>query len=305
MKKLMILLIFFSLTFVNSEDFGYLDIDYTISGDITNLNPYPVFIAIPIIENNESMDYSYVKSLPIPNVDVVEINVEYPNTTIIYIYKPDKIVKFNGKYGFWLPPYTTAKLIFRTNYTLNLNFNYNNENTFRVLGPAVLDKYEVIDLNKLFSNKNIDNIKLDNFKLTVFCTLRFNENTVSYKLFNVYDNNSINIEGVSLIIPAPIILNDYSEIYTSTPSNTPDIWINYYDWYNRFIESKYNNIYNIYNENNDDWLDSGSLLLDDEANEDINLYYPAVAFTTTTLKPIDFYYTVYWKAPKPKFPNII
>ncbi|ENN95783.1 hypothetical protein J422_05973 [Methanocaldococcus villosus KIN24-T80] len=284
MRRVLLFLIFF-LPYIYAENvvIGEINLKYTISGEMTNNNPYPIFIALP----DEYVVINTYKTLPLPNSGYCNLDI-YQNSTnaTYYLIKPELkyMTIFNGKKGFWLPPYTTVKLkMILPNISYALSINIPDEHNFRSVGPAICNKYGVIKLDNIYPNAKRDNIILDNFKLTVYGCLKLNDYSNAY----------------SLIIPAPITFDEYKDIVIIPINDVDDkIWINYYDWLNGFMKVKRKK------KLLDDYSDNGLLIDDLDINLDKN--YPALAFTTTsTNQNLEFYYIVYWKRKSINLPDIL
>ncbi|WP_456417554.1 hypothetical protein [Methanocaldococcus sp.] len=268
-------------TTIPTEKFGEIHLSYYIVGEITNLNPYSVFIAIP--DGNINIETS--NTLPIPSSGVIQATINTSNNITYYLLKPSSLTEFNKKLGFWLPPYTTTKIKLAVyDYNMTININAPKEYNFRVIGPAVVNTYKVISIKDMFPKALEEHIRLNNFKLYVYGYLEiYNEPILN-------ENESIMSSGSSLILPLPLAFKNYKDIQIV---NDNGIWINYYDWYNNFINITINNneIKN-YDSDFDPTLTNDVLL----GNLNINRYFPAMAFTVSDSSgKIKFYYTVDWK----------
>lgn len=276
---------------------------YTLSGEFTNTNPYSVFIALP----DEYIDVSSTGSLPKPNDGCEEIslqdessvinnegNTTTTNTIVYNLETPDEkyITYFNGKAGFWMPPYSTVKVKLRVyNHTKSININVPDENNFRIIGPAVSSSYDEIDLNNIYPDAKKEGILLSNFRLYVYGKINL---------------DGTNTNAVSLIIPAPIVLKDYSQIHVVKSTDTDKkIWINYYDWLNNFKNIKNNRNDEILKKLNEEFGDFNPMVSDDLSISLKRKYFPAVAFTTESVgSSLDFLYVVYGEDKEDKTLNL-
>ncbi|ACX72001.1 conserved hypothetical protein [Methanocaldococcus vulcanius M7] len=262
-----IIIIFIISAILLSLNFGERTIakmgySYTITGEITNTNPYSIFVAVP---SNISFEE---KTLPKPK-DCLSATLDLVNQTSGVVYYSDI---FNGKKGFWIPPFTTVKIRIynynKTTYDINID---NSQSDYDVVGPAVVDKVKVLDLNTLFKDAEDKGIKIGKFKMYVDGYV-VKEDT----------------DSISIIIPAPIIIKNYDEFYKIVGNGDADVWISSYNsWYEKQLERKG------INPNNDNPLipqDNGVL----EPPDNFKIFdVPAMAFTTSSFHPIDFYYIVY------------
>ncbi|CAB3287668.1 conserved exported protein of unknown function [Methanocaldococcus lauensis] len=265
-----------------SESIGTISLSYSIVGEVTNLNPYSVFVAIP----DEYIEIEDVETLPIPSSGIIPSTIDCPDTTSFQILKPKYLCIFNKKIGFWLPPYTTAKIKLSVyDYNMTININAPTENNFRVIGPAVVNSYKVISIKDLFPNAKKEHIKLENFKLYVNGYL---------EIYKDYSNENITSSGDSIILPLPLAFKDYKNINIIDDNG---IWINYYDWYHNFINIKNSYINNELNDYNSDF--DPTLTDDDLIDSNLNMenkYFPAMAFTVSDSSgKIRFYYIIEWK----------
>lgn len=287
--------IFFPLSFaqnettIPTENLGKIHLSYSIVGEITNLNPYSVFVAIP----DGQIEIEGSETLPSPNDGIIELTMNKPENVIYYQIKPEKLTKFNKKYGFWLPPYTTAKIKLSVyDYNISLDIEAPTEYKFRVIGPAVSNTYYTIDIKNMFPYASKEHIKLGTFKLYVSG-----------------DIETSNSESFSIVLPLPIALKDYDDITIIKDERAPDIWVNYYDWYHNFMNTKH---YYLKKELEDDELSSDfDPTISDDDFDDIYFkkeYFPAMAFTVNNGGgKIEFYYIMEWKDRRKKieFPDII
>ena len=295
MKKPILFLIFFitfPIVFAQSETvntpeaFGKIHLSYTIIGEITNLNPYSIFVAIP---DGQITIESY-KSLPLPSKGITPASISESGGITYYHLKPERLTKFNKKEGFWLPPYTTTKLKLRVyDYNLTVYVGTSTENDYRVIGPAVANTYKVLKIENLFPHASQEHIKLGNFKLYVDGYIEI------YK----------NVGTSSVIIPLPLVLDNYKDLRILKDKNAPDVWVNYYDWYHNFINTKN---YNLIKELEKEISDFDPMLSYDFNEFEVKKKeYPAMAFTIDEGGgKIEFYYTMEWDGDKElSFPDII
>jgi hypothetical protein len=299
MRRLILFLIFFitfPIVFAQNETmnetskytfdtFGKIHLTYTIVGEITNLNPYSIFVAIP---DGQVTIESY-KSLPLPSDGIIHANI-VESGLIYYHLKPERLTKFNKKEGFWLPPYTTTKLKLRVyDYNLTIYVEAPTEYDYRVIGPAVANTYKVLKIENLFPHASKEHIKLGNFKLYVDGYIEI------YK----------NVGASSVIIPLPLVLDKYKNLYIIKDKTAPDVWINYYDWYHNFINTKN---YYLIKELEKEISDFDPMLSYDFNEFEVKKKeYPAMAFTIDEGGgKIEFYYTMEWDGDKElSFPDII
>ena len=245
-----------------------MSITYKLTGEITNTNPYSVFIAVP---SNITFEE---KTLPKPE-DFLNVNINKKNGESIP--SSNSNTTFNGKIGFWAPPYTTVKVVI---------YNYNpivyditvddSKNSYDVVGPAVVNKVNVIDLKKIFHDTKYKGIKIGKFKLYV----------------NGYIVKGNDTESLSIIIPTPLVIDEYNDFHKILGKRDANIWIPSYNiWYRNQMKRKNINV------DIDDPLIpkmDDSLLLDDGINSNFKILdIPAMAFTTSSDEPIKFYYIIY------------
>jgi hypothetical protein len=272
-----------------TETFGKIHLSYSIIGEITNLNPYSIFIAMP----DGYIEIESSETLPIPSDGVIQATIEKPENVTYYILKPEKLTKFNKKFGFWLPPYTTTKIKLRV-YDCNMSIDIESptEYKFRVIGPAVSNTYNVINIKDIFPYASKEHIKLGKFKLYVDGYVEiYSESTT-----NLENNKPVIGSGASsIIIPLPLVLKDYKNINLIKDNKAPDIWVNYYDWYHNFMNTK--DYYLMKELEKEDVSDFDPTLSDDFDDIDFeDKYFPAMAFTVSDGGgKIEFYYTMEWE----------
>ncbi|WP_244409516.1 hypothetical protein [Methanocaldococcus jannaschii] len=272
MKSLIKLIVFIVLCslFLHSicgeRTIAEMSITYKLTGEITNTNPYSIFVAVP---SNITFEE---KTLPKPE-DFLDVSTSVTQTSGIVFYK----TIFNGKEGFWIPPYTTVKInIYHyTPITYDIKIDESQEN-YDVVGPAVVNKVNVIDLNKLFPDAKYEGIKIGKFKLYV----------------SGYIVKGNDTESLSIIVPAPLVIDNYDEFHKFGDDNV-DIWISSYnEWYKNQMERE-----NIHIDNNDPLIPKmDNDVLGDDTHFKFKIFdVPAMAFTTSSNQPIRFYYIIYYK----------
>ena len=241
---------------------------WTLTGELTNTNPYTVFVAVPA-----NMSYSY-KTLKSSSDDFLKVNLnDELNNSPVGIVFYDTVL--NGKKGFWMPPYTTMKIYIAGIYDYSLNIDETATN-YDISGPALVDKSKLIDVKTIFPIYK-KGIKLNEFKL--------------YVRGNISKSNNTDI--LSIVVPAPVVLKDYYKFNKLLGKYDADVWIGSYNKYideHKKISYKQNpELYEI-----DDALIP---IMDDDFGMDVNIKIfdvPAMAFTTESSKSIDFAYTMYW-----------
>jgi hypothetical protein len=269
LPKLLILILLFSLLLHSNfgeRTIAQMSITYKLTGEITNTNPYSIFVAVP---SNITFEE---KTLPKPK-DFLDVSVSTTQTPGIVFYE----TVFNGKEGFWIPPYTTVKInIYHyLPITYDIKIDESQEN-YDVVGPVVINKVDVIDLNKLFPDAKYKGIKIGKFKLYV-------------RGYIVKGNDT---ESISITLPAPLVIENYDEFHKILGKEDVDVWErSYNDWYKNQMKRKNINI-----DNNDPLVPKmdDSLLLDDNINSEFEIFdVPIMAFTTSSSQPINFYYIIY------------
>ncbi|WP_236953653.1 hypothetical protein [Methanocaldococcus bathoardescens] len=242
-----------------------MSVTYKLTGEITNTNPYSIFVAVP-------SDITFEEKTLLKPEDFLDVTIEKTESSGIVFY--DTV--FNGKEGFWIPPYTTVKIQIYQPLPIiyNIKIDESQEN-YDVIGPVVVNKVNVIDLNKLFPDAKYKGIKIGKFRLYV-------------RGYIVKGNDT---ESLSIIVPIPWIIDNYDEFH-NLGDDKVNIWISSYNkWYKNQMKRK-----NIYIDNNDPLIpkmDDG-LLSGGDTNFNFRvLDVPAMAFTTSSNQPIKFYYTIY------------
>lgn len=249
---------------------GNMDIYWSLTGEITNLYPYSVFVAVP--DNITYSEKTLKSSQGFLTVNLIEDSSYYD------MAQPDKnyITTLNGKKGFWIPPYTTVKIKIYGNMTNSLVVD-NTQGNFNVSGPGVVASTKIANLKEIFPVAERDGIKLNNFKLYVRGTIK-KENT----------------DVLGVIIPAPIVLKDYYRFNKIMGRYNTDIWIDSYsEWVaDHTSKRKYYTEYN-------SWFLDNSLI--PTIGYEINTVslrpfdIPAISYTTSSSKDVEFSYKMYWK----------
>ncbi|AEF96515.1 hypothetical protein [Methanotorris igneus] len=259
------LLLILLLTFLNLSFAGQIatmQIDYKLTGEITNLNPYSIFVAIP-----DDITYTE-KTLPTSG-DVTKVSVETINESELITFGTSIL---NGKIGYWIPPYTTVKItIYGVQpeiYALNVD---DSQKGYDIVGPAVVNSIKVINLKENFPLSKRKGIKISNFKLYVWGSI-------------IKDDDA----GVlSIVLPTPLILDNYNRFYKIVGKNDPDVWISSYNkWFKEHVKKT--------DDVNLDMDDPLIPRMDYDVGVDIEvLDVPAIAFTTSSTQPIEFSYVMY------------
>lgn len=241
---------------------------WTLTGEITNTNPYTVFVAVP--DKIEFTDKSLISSKDFLKVSLSD-NIEN-NTRGVVFYN----AVLNGKKGFWIPPYTTMKIntVGLLDYTLNVDESQTN---YDIAGPALVDTTKILNLKKVFPIYK-KGVMLDDFKLYVRGSIK-----------------KQNSEVISMVVPAPLVLKDYYQFNKVLGRHDIDVWVDSYNSYiHKHKEMTYKQNPDLYN-NVDDALVPN--MGDDLGNENINLKLfdvPAMVFTTSDNHNIDYAYVIYW-----------
>ena len=240
---------------------------WVLTGEITNANPYTVFVAVP--DNIDYTDKTLKSSNDFLKVSLSGNIVDNPDGTVFY----NTIL--NGKRGFWIPPYTTVKISREgiLNYTLNIDESQVN---YDIAGLALVDTTKILNLKQVFPIYQ-KGIMLDNFKLYVRGSIIKSDNS----------------EVISIIVPAPLVLDNYYQFNKIFGKYDVDIWVSSYNEYiNKHKKTAYKQNPELYNI--DDALVPN---MDDSFGSGVNLKLfdvPAMAFTTSDKQPIDFAYVMYW-----------
>jgi len=274
----------FAIFVVNSvsaeTDIATMNTYWSLTGEITNLYPYSVFITIPEEVEYQTKELKVSKNfIKLKNGEETTEDDEGGETSTDEVTVDiSPISELNGKNGFWLSPYTTAKFKMYSNRTDVLTTDESDEDdeedgivrTMDIAGPSAYPKTKIIDLTELIPASKKSGIKLDNFKLYVRGSVK-KEDT----------------EVMSVVIPAPIVLKDYSSCDKFISKYSVNKWVDSYsDWV-----SGHNQISNY-----------GSALLDSSLIPELDYgisYYktfdvPALVYTTSSNQEFDFSYKMYW-----------
>ncbi|HIQ38684.1 MAG TPA: hypothetical protein EYH53_01600 [Methanothermococcus okinawensis] len=271
MKKTVPLLLFllFILPQTSAEIICKIEGIWVLSFEITNTNPYTVFIAVPdeIYFSDRSLKYSedFLK-LGINGIVTTNKNIENYYTTL------------NGEVGIWIPPYTTVKIYKDGNFSYILSTS-KTQDKFKVVGPALMDTTKVFDETQLKSLYKYG-IVVNNYRLYVDGRITKSPNT----------------EVISIIIPAPLVLKDYSSFYKFIGRYNVDIWVGSYRKYvnkhKTMFSKRYSELYNSIDDTLVPIMDND--LIDMDAN--LKLFdVPAMVFTTDDgeIKSLEFSYVMY------------
>ncbi|MBA2862428.1 hypothetical protein [Methanococcus maripaludis] len=261
---------------VHSEtNVANMDIYWSLTGEITNMRPYSIFITIP--EEIEYIDKDLKTSKNFMTLTNGEDDEESSTDEVTVVITPRS--NLNGQEGFWLPPYTTAKIkMYSTSTDILTTTEDDDEDddgvvrTMEIVGPAAYPKTKLIDLSEIIPASKQQGIELDNFKLYV-------RGSVEKKDIGV----------MSILVPAPIVLKDYSKCDKVISKYSVNTWVDSYsEWVNDHNElSSY-----------------GSTLLDSTLVPAFDLspgFYktfdvPALVYTTSSDQELSFSYSMYWYA---------
>uniref|UniRef100_A9A862 Uncharacterized protein n=1 Tax=Methanococcus maripaludis (strain C6 / ATCC BAA-1332) TaxID=444158 RepID=A9A862_METM6 len=264
-----------------------MDIYWSLSGEITNMYPYSVFITIPEEIEYINKDLKTSKNfMTLTNGEDDEDDDEKLTDDVTVDITPKS--ELNGQEGFWIPPYTTAKIkMYSTRYDV-LTMKEEDEDddedyvvrTMEISGPAAYPKTKIIDLSEIIPASKKQGIELDNFKLYVRGSLEKDDTEV-----------------LSILMPAPIVLKDYSKFDKVIGKYSVNTWVDSYsEWVNDHNElSSY-----------------GSTLLDSSLVPVFDLgldFYktfdvPALVYTTSSNQELSFSYSMYWYAEEEKTQDI-
>jgi len=251
-------------------DIATIEGEWKLSGEITNTNPYTVFVIFP---DEVALSEKSLKSSD--DFSIVSLNDE-SNNSLIWVDFDNTLLKLNGKRGFWMPPYTTMKIFMNSNYSYTLGADESATN-FDISGPALVSSTKLIDVKTMFPIYK-KGVKLNEFKLWVSGNIHKSEDT----------------DVLSIIIPAPVVLSNYYKFNKILGKYDKDVWI---DSYNDYItkHKKMN-----YKQNPELYEIDDTLIPnmdDDVLGMDVKLKIfdvPAMVFTTTSSESLDFAYTMYW-----------
>ena len=185
---------------------------WKLSFEITNTNPYTVFVAIPEPVWCYRQCLKYSKDFQKLGISGVVATYEYDeNYTVL-----------NGRKGIWIPPYTSVRVQRHGIFVYNLNTSIIPDR-HEIIGPALMDGTTVFDDVFLERFLNKYNVKVGNYRLLV--------NGKIVKLNNT--------EILSIVIPAPLVLDDYYAFHKLLGKYDVDIWVNSY----RNYVNKHNKLY--------------------------------------------------------------
>ena len=254
---------------ISTKTIGYIEGAWKLSFEITNTNPYTIFVAIPDHINFSDKSLKYSK-------DFLKL---YVNRTIVtFENRNDHYTILNGKTGIWIPPYTTVKIYKYGNFSYILKIPINRDK-FKVIGPALVDTIKVFDETQIKSLRKYG-VKVDNYKLLV----------------NGKIVKSSDTEVLSIVIPAPLVLKDYDSFHKLLGKYDVDIWVDSYRKYvnkHKMMSSRrYSELYNSLDDSLIPTMDN------DLTDMDINLKLfdvPAMVFTTDDgeTKSLEFSYVMY------------
>ncbi|ABR56909.1 hypothetical protein [Methanococcus aeolicus] len=267
--KYIFFIIFFIIfmPLVNGETaIANMDTYWTLTGEITNANPYSVFIA-PM--QDDILSDKLLKSSN--NFELLTINGNPINNTELDI----STITLNGIEGFWMPPYSTVKLKFGQEIEHIISSD-GTANSYDVVGPGLVNKVETMNIKTLFEARK-KGILLNEFKLYVRGSVVKSDDT----------------DILSLILPCPLVLDGYYKFNKIMGTKDIDVWTdsynNYLDKHSKVSHKQNPELYEI-----DDTLVPNM----DNAfgmNLELNVFdVPAMVFTTSEKQPIDFAYTMYW-----------
>ena len=242
--------------------------EWILSGEITNTNPYTIFVIVPEYVTTQIIS---LKS----SDDFLSVGLNEANNSVIYVDFDNTELILNGESGFWMPPYTTMKISMDSDYNYILSAGGTTTN-YEISNPALVSGTKVIDVKTIFPIYK-KGIKLSNFKLHVRGNVCKSEDT----------------DVLSIVIPAPVVLDNYYRFNKILGKYDKDVWVNSYNEYIKKHE-KIN-----YNQNSELYEIDDALIpkMDDDLGMDIKLKIfdvPAMVFTTSSSEPIDFTYTMYW-----------
>jgi len=194
---------------------------WKLSFEITNTNPYTVFVAIP------DTVWNYNQSLPYSE-DFQKLYI----SGIVATYVDKETAILNGERGIWIPPYTTVKVQRRGIFVYNLNVSVVPDR-YKVIGPALMDTVWVFDEDRLENYLGKEGVKVGNYRLLV-----------RGKIVKIPYNTEI----LSMVIPAPLVLKDYDSFNKLLGKYDVDIWVDSYrDYINKIralkksSQDKFNN----------------------------------------------------------------
>ena len=242
---------------------------WKLSFEITNTNPYTVFVAIP-----EAIGY-YDKSLKYSK-EFQKLDVKGIVATYI---EEDNYTTLNGEKGIWIPPYSTVKVHKYGIFTYNLSTTVIPDR-YKIVGPALMNVISVFDETLIEKPLYKYGVKVDNYKLLV------NGKVVK----------SSDTEVISIVIPTPLILKDYDSFNKLLGRYDVDVWV---DSYRKYVNKHKTMSSKRYPELHDSIDDTLVPIIDNDfVDMDMNLKpfdVPAMVFTTDDgeSKPLEFSYVMY------------
>ncbi|MBW9220718.1 hypothetical protein KKP91_00680 [Methanothermococcus sp. SCGC AD-155-M21] len=272
MRPYILLFLIITLPLVSGgSTIGTIEGYWKISYDITNTNPYTVFVAVPYYD----IDFF---SIPLKSSK----DFTTANMPVIYFVNQDYggiYTTLNGELGFWMPPYTTVKVHREGDLLYVLNTANTTQNKYRVAGPALVSNTVIFDEKEQMDLLYKKGVKVDNYRLYV-----------RGKFLKSQDS-----DVVSMVIPAPLVLKNYNKFNKIVGKGDADIWVNSYNDYIKGHEKiSYKKHPELYDAFNDDTLIPKMLTEPDDGSMNIKLFdVPAMVFTTTDNTPIEFSYIMY------------
>ena len=250
---------------------------WKLSFEITNTNPYTVFVAIP-----DAISY-YKKPLKYSE-DFQKLDVEGIVTTRI---DKDDYTILNGEKGIWIPPYTTVKVQKYGIFVYDLRTTVMPDR-LKVVGPALMDTTSVFDETYLEESLRKYGVKVSNYRLLVDGKINISNNT----------------EVLSIVIPAPLVLENYNSFHKLVGRYDVDVWVDSYRGYvnkhKTMASKRYSELYNSIDDTLVPVVDDTLMPLMDNnlRDRDANLKpfdVPAMVFTTDDgeIKPLEFSYVMY------------
>jgi len=252
---------------------------WKLSFEITNTNPYTVFVAIPDVV------WCYNQTLPYSE-DFQKVYV----SGVVATYTNDTMVTLNGENGIWVPPYTTVKVQRRGIFFQEINVSIVAD-SHKVIGPALVDMVWVFDGDLLETYVRKHGVKISNYRLLVK---------------GVIIKRSDNTQTLSMVIPAPLVLKDYDSFRKLLGRYDVDIWVDSYREYilkHRMLSLKNSKRYNkvetpvFYIQPDDTLLPTIDDILAPVRIHDVSKPFDVPAMVLTTddgdLESIEFSYVMY------------
>ncbi|HIP90135.1 MAG TPA: hypothetical protein EYH22_01125 [Candidatus Nanopusillus sp.] len=179
---------------------------WKLSFEITNTNPYTIFVAVPEVLRyyQKSLKYSGDFQKLIVDAEMITCNDNNNYTTL------------NGKKGIWIPPYTTVKVKKHGIFVYNLNVSVMPDK-YEVVGPALVDVTLIFDNTYIKRSLNRYGVKVGNYRLSV-----------NGKIVKLDNNTNV----LSIVIPAPLVLENY-DVFNKIllKKYDVDIWVDSYKKY--------------------------------------------------------------------------